>query len=458
MGLFAAEVAEMVGAARAVLPTATDGHAEGLAEVGLSAEQLGRVLQGLVQSYPFENKRVLLIVPDNTRTAPIGRLFRALHARLAKLVRRLDVLIALGTHPPLDERAILERLELSAEERAGVFSDVQIYNHAFTDAAELAQIGCIAESEIYALSEGRFALPVPVQINRRVLEYDTLLVVGPVFPHEVVGFSGGNKYFFPGVSGPEILNFFHWLGAMVTNPMIIGSKHTPVRRVVDRAAALIPKDRLCLAAVVHAKVLAGLYAGTPEAAWEAASDLSAWLHITYKPRPFSKVLSCAPAMYDELWVAGKCMYKLEPVVADGGELIIYAPHLREISRVHGHFILQLGYHCRDYFLKQWERFSAYPWGVLAHSTHVHGLGTYEDGVETRRVRVTLASGIPEAVCETLNLGYRAPDSIRYADYLDREAEGVLVVPRAGEQLFHLRNRPRWAGGNAVAPAPVSAED
>jgi len=56
-----------------------------------------------------------------------------------------------------------------------------------------------------------------------------------VFPHEVVGFSGGNKYLFPGVGGPQILNFFHWLGAVVTNPMIIGNKWTPVRKVVDRA-------------------------------------------------------------------------------------------------------------------------------------------------------------------------------------------------------------------------------
>ena len=412
----------------------------------LRAQQIDGLLELLLRSYRFENKRVLLIVPDNTRTAPIDILFRGLHARLSGRVRSLDVLIALGTHPPLDDAALCARLGMSADERAGRFADVQIFNHAFSDPDALVQIGTISQSAIAELSEGRFAMAVPVRINKRVLDADVLLVLGPVFPHEVVGFSGGNKYFFPGISGPEILNFFHWLGAVVSSPMIIGSKWTPVRKVVDRAASLIPRDRLCLAAVVDGPRFAGLYAGTPEAAWDAASDQSAQLHITYKPQPFHTVISCAPPMYDELWVAGKCMYKLEPVVADGGELVIYAPHLREISQVHGALIRRIGYHCRDYFLKQWERFSALPWGVLAHSTHVHGIGTYEAGIEARRVRVTLASQIAPEVCAAINLGYRDPDSLQLADYAQREAEGILLVPKAGERLFHLHNRPAWAGG------------
>jgi nickel-dependent lactate racemase len=421
------------------------------AEVGahagsLSAEAIDQVIDRLLHQHPLRRQRVLLIVPDNTRTAPIGPLFRRLHARLRGVAQKLDVLIALGTHPPLDEAGMGARPAVSAVERASTFADVGIYNHAYDDPAQLADLGTIPAAEIDALSGGRFAMPVPVQLSARALQYDVLLVIGPVFPHEVVGFSGGNKYFFPGIGGPAILNFFHWLGAVVTSPRIIGSKYTPVRQVVDRAAALIPRQRLCLAAVVDGPRLAGLYAGTPEAAWDVASELSAQLHIEYKPRPFHTVVSCAPAMYDELWVAGKCMYKLEPVVADGGELIIYAPHLREVSAVHGHHIRALGYHCRDYFLKQWERFRDRPWGVLAHSTHVHGIGTYEDGRESRRIRVTLATQLPPAECAALNLGYRAPDSLRPAEYEGREDDGALWVPRAGERLFHLKQRPAWAGG------------
>jgi lactate racemase len=152
-------------------------------------------------------------------------------------------------------------------------------------------------------------------------------------------------------------------------------------------------------------------------------------------------------MYDELWVAGKCMYKLEPVVADGGELIIYAPHMHEISVTHGRLHrARSATTAATYFLKQWDRFKHYPWGVLAHSCHVYGLGTYLDGVETPRARVTLATGIPESVCRDINLGYRDPGSINPATYANREHEGVLLVPKAGEMLYHLKDKPIWAGG------------
>jgi nickel-dependent lactate racemase len=413
----------------------------------LTPEQVESVLDGFVASQDFAGKKILLIVPDNTRTAPVGTLFKGLHRRLAAGAGRFDVVVALGTHPPMSEAAICQRLEVTPEELHGTYGDVQVFNHTWDQPGTLEEIGVIPASEIGALTDGLFAMDVFVQINRLIENYDTLIVTGPVFPHEVVGFSGGNKYFFPGIGGPEILNFFHWLGAVVTNPMIIGNKWTPVRKVVDRAAAFIRQQRLCLAAVVDGNRFAGLFAGTPEAAWDAASDLSAQIHITYKPRAFRTVLSCAPPMYDELWVAGKCMYKLEPVVADGGELIIYAPHLKEVSEVHGRLIREIGYHCRDYFLQQWDRFKDYPWGVLAHSTHVHGIGTYENGVEQRRVMVTLASQIPPDVCRQINLGYRDPATIDPNDYANREDEGVLLVPKAGERLFHLESKPQWAGGN-----------
>ena len=140
------------------------------------------------------------------------------------------------------------------------------------------------------------------------------------------------------------------------------------------------------------------------------------------------------------------MYKLEPILADGAELIIYAPHITEVSVTHGRTLLEIGYHCRDYFLKQWDRFQHHPWGVIAHSTHVRGLGTFENGVERCRVQVTLASSIPESVCRKINLGYRDPRSLCLEDYQNREEEGVLFVPKAGEMLFHLTRQPKWAGG------------
>jgi len=372
-------------------------------------------------------------------------MFQALHDHIGGVTRSFDVMVALGTHPPLTDAAIRERLEISETDRATTYRRVQFFNHEWHNPSALRRIGIIPADEIRELSGGLFAMDVPVEVNARVFDYDRIIIVGPVFPHEVVGFSGGNKYLFPGISGPDLLNFFHWLGAVITTPKVIGSKWTAVRKVVDRAGSMLEIEKICMAMVVRSdKSLAGLFIGTPEKAWDEASELSKQIHIAYKDRPFHTILSCAPSMYSEIWTAGKAMYKLEPVLADGGELILYAPHVREISSTHGEIIREVGYHCRDYFLKQWDRFQHHPWGVLAHSAHVHGLGEFENGVEVPRARVTLATAIPPDVCRGINLGYRDPATIRPDDYAEREDEGVLLVRRAGEILHQLHNPPVWA--------------
>ena len=408
----------------------------------------GEIVSLVEQAFPaadYRGQKVLCVIPDATRTAPVGTVFQSLFAQIGGEVKSLDILIALGTHQPMSESAICQRLDITEAERTSNYKSVRFFNHEWDNPAALRQVGVIPAADISTLSGGLFSMDVPVEINKLVFEYDQIVIIGPVFPHEVVGFSGGNKYLFPGIGGPQILNFFHWLGAVVTNPMIIGNKWTPVRRVVDRAGALVPMPKRCLAMVVRPdKSLAGLFIGTPESAWDVASDLSEQVHIAYKDRPFHTVLSCCPPMYDELWTGGKGMYKLEPVVADGGELIIYAPHITEVCVAHGKTLHEVGYHCRDYFLKQWDKFKQYPWGVLAHSTHVRGIGTFENGVEKCRIQVTLATGISPEVCKRINLGYRDPKSINPEDYANREDEGVLLVRKAGEMLYHLKVRPDWA--------------
>lgn len=410
----------------------------------LAPQQVEEVVAAACAPENFRGKRVLLIVPDGTRTAPVGLLFKTIYRAIGAVTRQFDVLIALGTHQPMSAEAICRRLEISRGEWKEAYRGVRCWNHTWDDPKSLRLLGAIPSAEINALSEGLFEKEVPVEINRRVLEYDQLIIVGPVFPHEVVGFSGGNKYLFPGVSGPQVLHFFHWLGAVMTNPKIIGRHQTPVRRVVDRAAAMVPVPKLCFCLVVEECGLTGLFAGTPEAAWQGASALSRERHIIYWDSPFHTILSCAPPMYEDLWTAGKCMYKLEPVLADGGELIIYAPHVREVSVTHGKTLEQIGYHCRDYFLKQWDRWQHIPWGLLAHSCHVYGVGTYENGVEQPRARVILATGIPPEICHRINLGYRDPRSVQVETFAHREAEGVLWVPKAGERLHLLKHPPAWA--------------
>ncbi len=411
----------------------------------VSHEQVAAVVSDLCPAADYVGKRVLLIVPDGTRTAPIGLIFKMLFEQISGATRKFDVMIALGTHQPMSEAAICTRLDITLEDRRGLYREVEFINHEWDNPAALRHIGTITKDEISFLTDGRFAMDVPVEINQRLFDYDEIIIIGPVFPHEVVGFSGGNKYLFPGVGGPQILNFFHWLGAVVTNPLIIGNKWTPVRKVVDKAGALVDVPKKCFCLVVRPdKSLAGLFGGSPESAWDDASELSRRTHVVLKDRPFHTVLSCVPPMYEDLWTGGKGMYKLEPVVADGGELIIYAPHIKEVSVTHGRTLLEIGYHCRDYFLKQWDEFKEFPWGVVAHSTHVRGIGTYENGVEQCRIKLTIASQIPESVCRQINLGYRDPATIDIESFANRENDGVLLVRKAGEMLHQLKNPPAWA--------------
>jgi nickel-dependent lactate racemase len=351
---------------------------------------------------------------------------------------KLDFLVALGTHQPMSEDALNSLVGVTGEERRGRFGDVGIFNHRWDQADDLALVGTIPATETKVLSSGLMEEEVPVRVNRRIFDYDHVILCGPVFPHEVVGFSGGAKYLFPGISGEEVIDTTHWLGALLTNVEINGVVETPVRAMIERAASMINVPMIACCMVMRGSDLVGLYAGDLIEAHRAAATLSSQVNIVYLDRQYRQVLAVAPPLYDDLWTAGKAMYKSEPIVADGGELIIYAPHITEVSYTHGPLIDEVGYHCRDYFVKQAGRFTEASRCVLAHSTHVRGMGTYDDGVEKPRVQVTLATGIPAERCARINLGYLDPATIDLNAWRDREDEGILFVPKAGEMLYRLR--------------------
>jgi lactate racemase len=392
--------------------------------------------EGLAQ-IPVAGQRIVVIVPDSTRSGPLPLCFRALTELLLGKVAKLDLLVALGTHMEMPEERICEHLGITLEERRTRYAAVGLYNHNWESG--LKTVGVIPASEIGALNGGRMVEDVTVQVNERLWDYDRVLIVGPVFPHEIAGFSGGNKYFFPGVSGPDVINFTHWLGAVISNVKTIGIEDTPVRAVIDRAASMInlPKSCFCMVVKGHDD-LAGLYFGSPEEAQRVAAELSAKVNITYVTKRYKTVLSVMPELYDDVWTAGKGMYKLEPVVADGGTVIIYAPHITEVSYTHGKTLDRIGYHVRDYFLAHMEQLKGEPRGVMAHATHVKGDGSYINGVEKPRVTVVLATGVPKERCERINLGYRDPATIKIEEWMGREDEGILVVPRAGELLYRLK--------------------
>jgi nickel-dependent lactate racemase len=413
----------------------------GVREGFLAPDVVRQVVGDGLAALAVDGRRVLVIIPDGTRTMPMPLLFDIIEDALAPRTRALDFLVALGTHAPMSDEE-LGRL-VGRPVVGGMAGPRRIYNHTWDDPASFATLGTIPAADIEALTGGLLAQDVPVALNRLAVEYDHVLICGPVFPHEVAGFSGGTKYLFPGIAAPEIIHFTHWLGALVTSYEIIGTLDTPVRAVINRAAALLPTPLSLVALVVSHDGVAGAYVGDPLEAWRQAALLSSRRHIAWVDRPFDRMLSIMPEMYDDLWTAAKGAYKAEPAIADGGEVVIFAPHVREVSYVHGRLIDEIGYHCRDYFLKQWDRFGQYPGGIIAHSTHVKGLGTYDaaTGVERPRIRVTLATGIPEERCRRINLGYRDPATIDPETWVAEARDHALVVPRAGEFLFRVGQAP-----------------
>jgi nickel-dependent lactate racemase len=430
----------------------------------LSAEEVESFVAGQLAGIDADGRSVCVLVPDGTRAFPLPLLVRAVHRALHGRVSRLTVLVALGTHAAMSEGALGAHLGYGGRDLSDVYPGTEVRNHEWWKPETFAHLGTIPSARIEELSEGRLSLEVEVLLNRAVVDHDIALVVGPVLPHEVVGMSGGNKYFFPGVAGQRIIDVSHWLGALITSAEIIGTTGTtPVRALIDAGASLIPAEKYAFCGVTAeggrsvdgdddygahgdggrgaeealGPPLHSLSFGDCLSSWADAAEVSAATHVTYLDRPVRRVLSLVPEMYDEIWTGAKGFYKVEPVVADGGEVILYAPHIREIARSHPQ-IHEVGYHCRDYFVKQWDRFSGVHWGVLAHSTHLRGAGSYDEatGEERLRVQVTLATGIGEDVCRSVNLGYRDPATIHLADF-EADPE-TLVVPRAGEVLFRLR--------------------
>ncbi len=401
-------------------------------------EEIYNLSEHALSPLHLDGQRVLVIIPDATRHAELPVFFSTLGRILGPNVKALDYLIATGTHHPLEMDMILRHVDINADEHRTRYAKTKFFNHSHNDPAELRTIGRISASEMSALSEGLFTDAVDITINKRIFDYDQIVLISPVVPHETVGFAGGNKYFFPGIAGEEIIQTFHWIGALITNPVVNGVKDTPVRRVIDRAASFISVPRICFAFVVDDHAVASLFIGSAEEAWDKAADVSSRIHIKYVDHTYAKVLGIAPPIYDDIWVGGKVMYKHEPIIADGGEVIIYAPHIKEISYTHGKEIRKVGYHVRDYFVRQMESFSNMSKLILAHSTNVRGIGTFENGVETPRINVTLATSIPQDVCRSVNLGYMDYRSINIPEWKANQNDDLLVVENAGQLLYRLK--------------------
>src|SRR5919112_272463 len=267
----------------------------------LSPEAVTEFVTRALAEADLDAKRVCLVVPDGTRTCPLPLILRAFHAALAGRAKDVTVVIALGTHQGMTEEQLGRHLGYPPGDVEAMYPGWAVRIHESWLPETFVHLGTIGADRLAMLTGGRLPdTTVDVRINRLVAEADVAIVVGPVFPHEVVGFSGGNKYFFPGVSGQELIDLSHWVGALITSAEMIGTRGvTPVRALVDEAAAMIPAQRLALCLVVASgtDTLHAAAFGAPEDAWAACAAVSAETHVTYRDAPVRRVLSVMPRKY-----------------------------------------------------------------------------------------------------------------------------------------------------------------
>jgi len=393
------------------------------------------VCQALDVVQPGE--RVLAIIPDKTRDDNTHLLFPIANEFLTQRgVTSFDLLVAQGTHPPMSESQKLSKIG------APKFSG-QLYDHRWDQAEELITIGELSAETVQRLTGGLIERAVPVSINKLLAPgiYDTVVVFGATVPHEVAGFAGGAKYFFPGVAGPELTHTTHWLGALAGIENIIGQVDTPTRRLIEAAAELIPARVISLNTVVSREaggelVTYALFAGEIRQAFRRACEVSRQIHIRYTERKYRRVIALLDAHYDELWVGGKASYKLGAIIEEGGELIIYAPHLTKLSETHGALIEKYGYapleSVRDMLGVSEELRENLC--IAAHLAHVAYAGRFnEEGKVVPRYRITMATGLDEETCRRVNLGYLDYRTFDYES--SRSDPDTLIVNDAGRDLY-----------------------
>jgi len=383
-------------------------------------------------------ERVLAIIPDKTRDDNTHELFPVANECLTRRgVAAFDALVAQGTHPPMSRAQKLSKIG-NTDFRGCLF------DHRWDEPEELITLGELSAATVHELTNGLIDQAVPVSINKLLTPgvYDTVLVFGATVPHEVAGFAGGAKYFFPGVAGPELTHTTHWLGALAGIENIIGQVDTPTRRLIEAAADLIPARIISLNTVVSREdgelVTYALFTGDIREAFRRAAEVSRQVHIRYTGRKYKRVVALLDPHYDELWVGGKASYKLGAIIEEGGELIIYAPHLTKLSETHGALIEKYGYapleSVRDMLgVSQELRENLC---IAAHLAHVAYAGRLdEQGHVVPRYQITMASGLDEETCRRVNLGYL---DYRTLDYdAMRSDTNTLVVADAGRDLYQV---------------------
>jgi nickel-dependent lactate racemase len=415
---------------------------QGSATTPLSDSDLRKIVEQALENVP-SGARVLAIVPDKTRDDNTHLLFpMASQVLAARKVAKLDALVAQGTHAPMTDAQKRGKIGASATETPNLG---QIFDHAWDDPKSLVTLGELSGERIAQLTGGLMHEAVPVKLNSLLAPgvYDLILVFGATMPHEVAGFAGGAKYFFPGVAGPELTHMTHWLGAMAEIENVIGRVDTPTRRVIEAAAEFVSTPIISFTSVSTRDETGfhtfALFAGDIRKAMRRGAEISRQIHIKYTGRKYRQIIALLDSHYDEMWVGGKASYKLGGIIEQGGELIIYAPHLNQISATHGKLIEKYGYAPLESVREMVEGSPELRanLAIAAHLAHVaYGGARNSEGQVIPRFRITLASAVPEEVCRRVNLGYMDPRTFDRANY--ENDPDTKIVEDAGRDLYLVK--------------------
>ncbi len=415
---------------------------------GISDRKLNEFLSGVVKRMTGF-KKILIIHPDYTRIDFTHKIVPFMVSELKESgVEKIDFLNAGGTHRQMSEVELLEKLGLKKRERY-----MHLYNHKYSDSSNMITIGAISEKIVKEKTRGDINISIPVTLNKLVFkDYDLVIAINGTAPHEACGYSGGLKIFIPGISGPEVIDLFHWAAALMGIRHIIGTMNNNARDIINQGSYIVFKS-------IKAEVFSfnmvniedkdriapiGLYIDTGFEgflrAYKKALIASSKVHIKYISKPLKQVVQQIPGYYDEIWTAAKGSYKLQKpgVMAEGGEIILYAPHIKDFhsDKNMNKEILDLGYHCKGKIRHILKSGSKACKNVAAHVINVAGPGEFDSKKDKEKThfKIILATGISEKVCDSVGLGYRDPHTLSKEDFIGTDK---LWIEEGGKYLYDL---------------------
>jgi nickel-dependent lactate racemase len=404
---------------------------KGSTETAISAERLKELVFSSLEKLGPKHK-ILIIPPDFTRFhSKAGDITVLIHEFYGDRVS--DILPALGTHFPMTKKEIETMFP-------GV--PLNLFRvHEWRN--DLHTLGTVPGEFLHEVSEGRINYDWPAQVNNLLVKgnYDLIISVGQVVPHEVIGMANYNKNIFVGTGGSEGINKSHFLGAAYGMERIMGRADTPVRQVLDYASDHFAVDLpIFYIQTVIAKnqeaglELKGVFAGYDRECFEKASDLSLKVNFQLLDKPLKKVVVYLdPSEFKSTWLGNKSIYRTRMAIEDGGELIVLAPGLREFGEDHeiDKLIRKYGYQTTGEILEMTEKNDDLSGNLSAAAHLIHGSSE-------RRFNIRYCPGhLCKSEIESVNYQFGDLDSMMSKYSPDKLKDGINMVN--GEEIFYISN-------------------